>query len=99
TRSKRDWSSDVCSSDLPIKRNGDKLVTGFIKRRTPGEILPLSDYYVNDPVIDQTIGTVRDILNAHHVSVFSDETQQGEMRYIMRSEESRVGKEGEEGSR
>ena len=68
---------------VPIKRDGDKLVTGFIKRRTPGEILPLSDYYVNDPVIDQTIGTVRDILNAHHVSVFSDETQQGEMRYIM----------------
>ncbi|MGV3184778.1 23S rRNA (uracil(1939)-C(5))-methyltransferase RlmD [Weissella paramesenteroides] len=68
---------------VPIKRDGDKLVTGFIKRRTPGEILPLSDYYVNDPVIDQTIGTVRDILNAHHISVFSDETQQGEMRYIM----------------
>ena len=68
---------------VPIKRDGDKLVTGFIKRRTPGEILPLSDYYVNDPVIDRTIGTVRDILNAHHISVFSDETQQGEMRYIM----------------
>lgn len=68
---------------VPIKRDGDKLVTGFIKRRTPGEILPLSDYYVNDPVIDQTIGTVRDILNAHHISVFSDETQQGEIRYIM----------------
>ncbi len=68
---------------VPIKRDGDKLVTGFIKRRTPGEILPLSDYYVNDPVIDQTIGTVRDILNAHHISVFSDGTQQGEMRYIM----------------
>ena len=68
---------------VPIKRDGDKLVTGFIKRRTPGEILPLSDYYVNDPVIDQTIGTVRDILNTHHISVFSDETQQGEMRYIM----------------
>lgn len=68
---------------VPIKRDGDKLVTGFIKRRTPGEILPLSDYYVNDPVIDQTIGTVRDILKAHHISVFSDETQQGEMRYIM----------------
>lgn len=68
---------------VPIKRDGDKLVTGFIKRRTPGEILPLSDYYVNDPVIDQTIGAVRDILNAHHISVFSDETQQGEMRYIM----------------
>jgi 23S rRNA (uracil1939-C5)-methyltransferase len=68
---------------VPIKRDGDKLVTGFIKRRTPGDILPLSDYYVNDPVIDQTIGTVRDILNTHHISVFSDETQQGEMRYIM----------------
>ncbi len=68
---------------VPIKNDGEKLVTGFIKRRTPGEILPLSDYYVNDPVIDQTIATVRDILNQHQVSVFSDETQQGEMRYIM----------------
>lgn len=68
---------------VPIKNDGDKLVTGFIKRRTPGEIFPLTDYYVNDPVIDQTIATVRDILNQHHVTVFNDETQQGELRYIM----------------
>lgn len=68
---------------VPIKNDGEKLVTGFIKRRTPGEILPLTDYYVNDPVIDQTIATVRDILNQHHVTVFNDETQQGELRYIM----------------
>ncbi|MFL2019069.1 23S rRNA (uracil(1939)-C(5))-methyltransferase RlmD [Weissella hellenica] len=68
---------------VPIKNDGEKLVTGFIKQRTPGEILPLTDYYVNDPVIDQTIATVRDILNQHHVTVFNDETQQGELRYIM----------------
>ncbi|MGO3468847.1 MAG: 23S rRNA (uracil(1939)-C(5))-methyltransferase RlmD [Weissella hellenica] len=68
---------------VPIKNDGEKLVTGFIKRRTPGEIFPLTDYYVNDPVIDQTIATVRDILNQHHVTVFNDETQQGELRYIM----------------
>ncbi|WP_270774095.1 23S rRNA (uracil(1939)-C(5))-methyltransferase RlmD [Weissella confusa] len=68
---------------VPVKYVEGKLTTGFIKKRTPGDIVPLDDYFVNDEKIDQIIGIVRDILDAHKVSVFDDDTQEGEMRYIM----------------
>ncbi|MBM7617618.1 23S rRNA (uracil1939-C5)-methyltransferase [Weissella uvarum] len=68
---------------VPMAYENGHLVTGFIKRQTANTIVPLDDYYVNDPVIDRVIGQVRDILDAHHVSIFSDETGLGEMRYIM----------------
>jgi len=68
---------------VPVKYVDGKLTTGFIKKRTAGEIVPLDDYFVNDSQIDQIIGMVRDILNDHQVSVFDDDTQSGQMRYIM----------------
>ena len=68
---------------VPVKYVDGKLTTGFIKKRTAGEIVPLDDYFVNDTQIDQIIGIVRDILNDYQVSVFDDDTQQGQMRYIM----------------
>ena len=68
---------------VPVKYVDGKLTTGFIKKRTAGEIVPLDDYFVNDTQIDQIIGIVRDILNDYQVSVFDDDTQRGQMRYIM----------------
>lgn len=68
---------------VPLKYVDGKLETGFIKFRTRGEILPLRDYFVNDPVIDQVIELVRGVLAEHAVSVYDDDTKQGEFRYIM----------------
>ncbi len=68
---------------VPLAYQDEQLVTGFIKRGTRNTVVPLDDYFVNDPVIDQVIASVRDILANHQVSLFSDDTGQGEMRYIM----------------
>jgi len=68
---------------VPMQYQDGKLTTGFIKRGTPDTIVPLEDYFVNDPMIDKTIGLVRDVLNKHKVSIYSDLTETGEMRYIM----------------
>lgn len=68
---------------VPMAYQEGHLVTGFIKRGTPNTVVPLDDYLVNDPVIDQVIAQVRDILAAHQVSLFSDDTGEGQMRYIM----------------
>ncbi|AIG64967.1 23S rRNA (uracil(1939)-C(5))-methyltransferase RlmD [Weissella tructae] len=68
---------------VPMQYRDGKLQTGFIKRGTPDTIVPLDDYFVNDPVIDEVIGLVRDVLDRHKVSIYSDVTEQGEMRYIM----------------
>lgn len=68
---------------VPMAYENGHLVTGFIKRQTANTVVPLDDYFVNDPVIDRVIGQVRDVLDAHQVPLFSDETGLGEMRYIM----------------
>ncbi|WJI91106.1 23S rRNA (uracil(1939)-C(5))-methyltransferase RlmD [Weissella viridescens] len=68
---------------VPMAYADGHLVTGFIKRQTANTVVPLDDYFVNDPIIDQVIGQVRDILDAHQVTLFSDETGLGQMRYIM----------------
>ncbi|WP_419154983.1 23S rRNA (uracil(1939)-C(5))-methyltransferase RlmD [Weissella minor] len=68
---------------VPMAYENGHLVTGFIKRQTANTVVPLDDYFVNDPVIDRVIGQVRDVLDAHQVTLFSDETGLGEMRYIM----------------
>jgi 23S rRNA (uracil1939-C5)-methyltransferase len=67
---------------VPVKYQDGKLVTGFY-RRGSHNLVPIDDYYLNDPKIDQAIGTVRDILNAHGTTVWDDATKQGEIRYIM----------------
>ncbi len=68
---------------VPLQYIEGQLLTGFIRRRTRGEIVPLNDYYVNDPIIDQTIGQVREALAKHQVNVYMDDDDQGEFRYIM----------------
>lgn len=67
---------------VPVKYQDGKLVTGFY-RRGSHNLVPIDDYYLNDPKIDQAIGVVRDILNAHGTTVWDDATKQGEIRYIM----------------
>ncbi|GAK30955.1 23S rRNA (uracil-C(5))-methyltransferase [Weissella oryzae SG25] len=68
---------------VPLQYIEGHLLTGFIRRRTRGEIVPLNDYYVNDPEIDRTIGLVREVLDKHHISVYMDDEHKGEFRYIM----------------
>src|SRR5207249_7899004 len=48
TRSKRDWSSDVCSSDLLRMLLRKYLPAEFIDRRKQGFILPLHEWFRAD---------------------------------------------------
>src|SRR5690606_40060049 len=84
TRFSRDWSSDVCSSDLPIWD------FGFSK--SPEETLALwGEEYALERLI-RAIRTHRpDVLYPSFDNVPS---QHGHHRAINRSEERRVGKEG-----
>ena len=67
---------------VPIKNQDGKLVTGFY-RRGSHRLVAIEDYYLNDPVIDQTVGLVRDILQKYFVQAYDDETKTGSVRYIM----------------
>src|SRR5699024_12040502 len=81
TRSKRDWSSDVCSSDLdllPEKPEGitKEIIDDYETRMAPWE----HDEAEETQILDEA-------LDAHH----------GQIDMLMRSEERRVGKESRAG--
>src|SRR5207249_6428727 len=93
TRSKRDWSSDVCSSDLydarKILNGGDTAATDYFKSKTTGELTiafrPIVERSMDKFTVTQQwnalVGQFRSIPFAKSPS-------------LDRSEERRVGKEG-----
>ena len=63
----RDWSSDVCSSDLePTKRGFEAFLRAYDKGiliRTTGDIIAMSPpLIISRPEIDQLIGTLAEVL-------------------------------------
>src|SRR5699024_11690072 len=89
TRSKRDWSSDVCSSDLLIaKENGVIAGIGFAQRvfAAVDKELELTVFKSDGDLIQKG-----DII--FHISGKSQSILKSER--LMRSEERRVGKESE----
>src|SRR5699024_12027422 len=48
TRSKRDWSSDVCSSDLTLTHSPESLLYSF-EKAIGGEMIGLLAYYLLSP--------------------------------------------------
>ena len=58
------------------------LTSGFYRRGTH-ELVPMTDYFVNDANIDQAIITVREVLENYQISAYDPDTQVGAIRYIM----------------
>lgn len=67
---------------VPVKWNNDHLTSGFYRRGTH-ELVPMTDYFVNDANIDEAIVTVRNILEKYKITAFNPDTEQGAIRYIM----------------
>src|SRR5438105_8366253 len=80
TRSTRDWSSDVCSSDIPFYW---MLVTSFKQNR---------DLYVGASDTSHIPWIFNDAPTLEHVKLLLGQTDFP--RWVLRSEERRVGKEG-----
>ncbi|MGR8831018.1 23S rRNA (uracil(1939)-C(5))-methyltransferase RlmD [Leuconostoc citreum] len=67
---------------VPVKWQNGHLTSGFYRRGTH-ELVPMTDYFVNDANIDQAIITVREILENYQISAYDPDTQVGAIRYIM----------------
>lgn len=67
---------------VPTKWQNQQLQTGFFKRGTH-ELVPMTDYFVNDRKIDEAIVIVRNVLENYQISAFDPDTQEGAIRYIM----------------
>src|SRR5207249_9375495 len=86
TRSKRDWSSDVCSSDL---NRSEALLTELVKQASGDSRLAFSIgmIFVKWERFEQAEKAFNEALEAAPANL--------DVLYNLRSEERRVGKEGE----
>jgi len=67
---------------VPVKWQNGHLTSGFYRRGTH-ELVPMTDYFVNDANIDQAIITVREVLENYQISAYDPDIQVGAIRYIM----------------
>src|SRR5207249_6927997 len=90
TRSKRDWSSDVCSSDLSGERLREGALVVFAGRPNAGKSSLFNALLGSErALVTEVPGTTRDAIEAH-----SDFLGWPVRLMDTRSEERRVGKEG-----
>ena len=66
----------------PVKMVRGQLETGFYKRGSH-TLVPIEDFYIQDPVIDQAIVVVRDLLRKYHVTPYNEQNGQGVIRTVM----------------
>ncbi|MEX0380227.1 23S rRNA (uracil(1939)-C(5))-methyltransferase RlmD [Leuconostoc sp. MS02] len=67
---------------VPVKWQAGHLTSGFY-RRGSHELVPMTDYFVNDQAIDQAIIKVRDVLEKYKITAFDPDFEKGAIRYIM----------------
>ncbi|MFD1429481.1 23S rRNA (uracil(1939)-C(5))-methyltransferase RlmD [Lacticaseibacillus mingshuiensis] len=69
-------------AQIPVREINGVLETGFYKRRSH-ELVPLTDFYIQDPLIDQAVVVVRDLLRKYGVSGYDEARDHGLVRHIM----------------
>ncbi|MGM0212974.1 23S rRNA (uracil(1939)-C(5))-methyltransferase RlmD [Enterococcus sp. AZ109] len=69
-------------AQIPVRKLDEQLATGFY-RKNSHELLPIEDYFIQDPEIDKAIVVVRDILRRFKIKPYNEEENTGFMRHIV----------------
>lgn len=69
-------------AQIPVQKVDNQLMTGFY-RKNSHDLLPIEDYLIQDPKIDQAITTVRDILQHFKVKAYNERENTGFIRHIV----------------
>ncbi|MGX7132421.1 23S rRNA (uracil(1939)-C(5))-methyltransferase RlmD [Enterococcus songbeiensis] len=69
-------------AQIPVKKIDGKLQTGFY-RKNSHDLVPIEDFYIQDPAIDAAIITVREILQRFNVKAYNEEAHEGFLRHIV----------------
>ena len=69
-------------AQVPVRTVQGQLATGFYKRRSH-TLLPITDFYIQDPEIDRAILVVRDLLRQYNVPAYDEQRNAGVVRHIM----------------
>lgn len=69
-------------AQIPVKLIHGQIETGFFQRHTH-YLVPITNFWIQDPKIDETIKVVRDLLRKYQVTPYDEKTHQGIIRNIM----------------
>ena len=69
-------------AQVPVKLIHGQLQTGFYKRGSH-TLVPIEDFYIQDPKIDEAIVVVRDLLRKYHIQPYDERTGKGVIRTVM----------------
>ncbi|WP_155286484.1 23S rRNA (uracil(1939)-C(5))-methyltransferase RlmD [Lacticaseibacillus zhaodongensis] len=69
-------------AQVPVRMVNGKLETGFFKRRSH-TLLPITDFYIQEPEIDQAIELTRDLLRKYDIPAYDEARNQGVVRHVM----------------
>ena len=69
-------------AQIPVRKVYGQLTTGFYKKRTH-QLMPIEDFIIQDPKIDEAIVVVRDILRKYHLEAYNEESHTGDIRHII----------------
>lgn len=69
-------------AQVPVRKIDGRLTTGFF-RKNSHDLIPLEDFVIQDPEIDQVIVAVRDIMRKYHVKPYNETEHKGWLRHII----------------
>lgn len=69
-------------AQIPVREIQGKLTTGFYRKRSH-DLIPIEDFVIQEPEIDQAIVRVRDILRKYEVEAYDEENHSGDIRHII----------------
>ncbi|WP_295506558.1 23S rRNA (uracil(1939)-C(5))-methyltransferase RlmD [uncultured Streptococcus sp.] len=69
-------------AQVPVRRVNGQLETGFF-RKNSHDLLPIEDFYIQDPVIDQVILFTRDLLRRFDLKPYDEQEKKGLIRNLV----------------
>jgi 23S rRNA (uracil1939-C5)-methyltransferase len=69
-------------AQIPVRKVNGELETGFFKKNSH-ELVPMTDFYIQDPKIDEAIVIVRNILRKFNVKPYDEVEHTGNIRNII----------------
>lgn len=69
-------------AQIPVREINGKLTTGFYKKRTH-DLIPIEDFVIQAPEIDQAVVIVRDILRKYNIEAYDEDHHEGDVRHII----------------
>ena len=63
-------------AQVPVRRVNGQVETGFF-RRNSHDLMPIEDFYIQDPVIDQVVLALRDLIRRFDLKPYDEKEQSG----------------------